>query len=146
MLILTKILVYVWILVTDTTAQDDLVGEDLGGDVEIDMDTFTGEVDRERMDRREGEGGQWKEEKSFTEQSVLALQQLGVVIGQLILNIVLHVSDNISFTRSCVLGWHLVPCPGHGGEDVEEAGGDLSSMQGRNSGARGRSCCSCWHF
>ena len=81
MLILTKILVYVWILVTGTTAQDDLVGEDLGGDVEIDMDTITGEVDRDRMNNREGEGGQWKEEKSFTEQSVLALQQLGVVIG-----------------------------------------------------------------
>ena len=69
------------ILIRDTAPQDDLVGEDLGGDVEIDMDTITGEVDRDRMNNREGEGGQWKEEKSFTEQSVLALQQLGVVIG-----------------------------------------------------------------
>ena len=42
-------LVFLLILIRDTAPQDDLVGDDIGGDVEIDMDTITGEVDRERM-------------------------------------------------------------------------------------------------
>ena len=70
-------LVFLLILIRDTKAQDDLVGDDIGGDVEIDMDTITGEVDRERINSRKGEDGQWREENYFTKQSVLALQQPG---------------------------------------------------------------------
>ena len=72
------------LIVRAATAQHELGGEDIGGDVELDTETIIGGEERDRMtNRNKGMDMHRKEEeKSFTEQTVLALQQLGVVIGE----------------------------------------------------------------
>ena len=63
------------------SVQHVLAQDDLGGDVDVDIEALIGEGESGMqgfMERGDG----IENEESFSSQSVLALQQLGVIIGQ----------------------------------------------------------------